>query len=121
VSPFTAGKLATDLRTADTQIEINLFLERLAPSLFPPDPFTVPTQQRPGSIWLGGERIEYFGYAREADVVTLSGLRRATRGTAMMPLEYTARGVGDGSAQLFTMPGVGSVIVTVNDLAINYF
>lgn len=48
------------------------------------DALAVPDAKRnkPGVVWIGGERIEYFSMDVSGDVVTLGQLRRATRGTA---------------------------------------
>jgi hypothetical protein len=49
------------------------------------EPYTIPVGRVPGALWIGGERIEYFDYRRVANTITLTGLRRATRGTSVLP------------------------------------
>lgn len=77
------GWLAADLLPDSATITLLLNPFGEAHDLVPPQPLPLPDRDSgtPGVVWIGGERIEYFGHARQDDTVTLSGLRRGTRGT----------------------------------------
>jgi probable HAF family extracellular repeat protein len=107
-----AGSLVNDLAVDAASIEINLFLRPLAAKLQEADPLPLPTATTPGVIWVEDERIEYFGYSRTADVVTVSALRRATRGTSTGAKRLVQTGVGTGSPQTFYFSSLGSLDVT---------
>ncbi len=86
--PANAGTLASI-----DSIAITITLPRLLPAVSDAQgdpvygqPYGIPTWTSPGVIWIGGERIEYFGYNCVDNLVTLTGLRRATRGTSMSPV-----------------------------------
>ena len=124
ITPYKAGSLVNVLNPTDTQIVINLFLEELSPKLQDPNPLSQPTSNGPGVIWIGGERIEYFGYSRSSNVVTLAGLRRGTRGTTIAEQREVTVGTGTGSSQVYDLDatnGVGPVEVTVAGLPFTSF
>jgi hypothetical protein len=103
LSEAMAGVLANDLAVADSAIVVNLFIGGLTRKMRDVTPLPMPDVQRnmPGVIWIGGERIEYFGFDRVNNTVTLSALRRATRGTSMGGTRLVQRAAGLGSEQLF--------------------
>ena len=112
LSPYMAGSLVTDLGVNDASMAINLFLHPLAVKLQEANPLPLPTATTPGVIWVDDERIEYFGYARTADVVTLSALRRATRGTSTGAKRLVETGTGTGSPQTFYFSATGTLDVS---------
>jgi hypothetical protein len=118
LSPYMAGTLAADLGPNDASIIINLFAQSIAVKLQDGNPLPIPSisQNRPGVVWIEGERIEYFGYARTGDVVTLTALRRATRGTSRGPKRMIQTDTGDGTAHVYTFSEPGVVDVTFNDI-----
>ena len=115
-SVYMSGTLVDTLAPTDTQMVVSLFPKLLAPKLQEPNPLPQPTALRPGVVWVNNERIEYFGYSRSDDTVTLSGLRRQTAGTVVTEQREVASGVATGSSQTFVLDasdGTGEVQVTV--------
>lgn len=116
-TPYMAGSLAQILNPDDTQIVVTLFLETLSVKLQEPNPMPVPNGNIPGVVWLFGERIEYFGYTRSGDTVTVSGVRRGTRGTTIAEQRVVTSGTGTGSSQTYVLDasnGTGPVEVAVS-------
>lgn len=116
-SPYMAGSLTNQLLSTDNNIVITLFLKELAPKLQEPNPIAQPEPNRPGVIWIGSERIEYFTYARSGDTVTLTGLRRATHGTAIMEQRLLSTGTGNGGSQVYVLDatnGTGPIEVKID-------
>ena len=113
VSPLTAGTLASVLNPDDVTITIDLFLITVSPKLLPGQPLTIPGEE-PGSIWIGSERIEYFNLSRSSNVVTLSQLRRGTRGTSIAEQRQVMTLTATGSPQGHVFTGTGTVEVTIN-------
>lgn len=91
-----AGALTVALAAADASVSLALFPLGLAVKLRAADPLPIPTPQCAGVVWIDSERIEYFGYARSADAVTLSALRRGTFGTAIPALHMSGAMVWNG-------------------------
>jgi hypothetical protein len=116
LSPLTAGTLLADLNPGDVTISVELFLETVSAKLLPDQPLTIPR----GSIWIGPERIEYLGYSRSGNVVTLSQLRRATRGTAIEEQRTVAILTGTGVTQTHTFTGTGKVDASADGLGIAF-
>jgi hypothetical protein len=118
LSPYMAGTLVADLAPNDASFSINLFVQSVAVKLQDTNPLPIPDNLRdkPGAVWIEGERIEYFGYARTGNVVTLSALRRATRGTSMGPKRLVLTATGDGTSHVYTFNEPGVVDVQFNDI-----
>jgi hypothetical protein len=80
-----SGELLADVEPRDDTISLKLNPTGAPTKMIPSQPLGVPANEKPEVIWIGGERIEYFGYERSGNTVTLTELRRGTRGTAMVP------------------------------------
>ena len=113
MSPFNAGTLAAALNPDDVTITITLFVGTLSSKLLPADPLTIPAT-KPGSIWIGSERIEYFGLSRSSNTITLAQLRRGTRGTSIEEQRSVTQVTATGASQTVVLTGLGAVTVTVN-------
>jgi hypothetical protein len=101
ITPYMAGSLQNELQINDTSIVIDLFLEDISPKLQDANPLQQPSPLQPGVIWIGPERIEYFGLSRSNNVVTLSGIRRGTSGTTVQEQRIVVTGTGNGSVQTY--------------------
>jgi endo-alpha-1,4-polygalactosaminidase (GH114 family) len=123
LSPYLAGTLAQTLAPTDTQMVVNLLLRSIAPKLEPALPLPTVFGNEPAVVWINGERIEYFGYARNGQTVTLSGLRRGTQGTSIQEQRVIGTGPGTGGSATYPVNAVGTVEVMVNGqpVAINGF
>jgi hypothetical protein len=116
-TPYMAGSLINPLVPTDSQMVVSLFLETLSPKLQDDDPLPQPSPGTPGVIWIEGERIEYFQSARSGDTVTLTGLRRGTRGTTIAEQRVVVTGTGSGAPQTYalsTLNGTGQIEVAVD-------
>jgi hypothetical protein len=120
LSPYMAGTLAADLGVSDSTLTINLFVNAITTKMQDQNPLPIPdtARDRPGVIYIEGERIEYFSYSRTNNVVTLGALRRATRGTSMGAKRLTQSAYATGSAQTFTFAASGTVDVEIDDVGI---
>lgn len=119
LSPYTGGTLANDLGPSDTEFDVNLFQQPLAIGLQDSNPLPIPDIARniPGVVWIDGERIEYYGYDRTDDVVTLSSLRRATRGTSMGAIRLKHVATVAAGTTSYTFARTGTVDVSINGAA----
>lgn len=79
-----AGSLTAAIDKETPEITLKLNPAEVPSVMIPSQPLHVPDEQNPGVVWIGGERIEYFGYDRSGLNLTLSQLRRGTRGTAKL-------------------------------------
>lgn len=119
LSPYMAGTLVADLGTTDSSFSIQLFVQAIAPKMQETNPLPTPddSRNRPGAIWIENERIEYFGYARSGNIVTVSGLRRASRGTSMGSKRLVLSATGDGTQHSYTFNNVSGVVdVTIDGI-----
>ncbi len=117
--PEFTGILAADLVPSDTTATITLAQADLNPKLWSQTPLPLPTANRPGVVWVGGERIEYFSLSRTGNTVVLGTMRRGTNGTSISLENRTvARYVGDGVNAVFAVAAAGGVVeVTINGVA----
>lgn len=116
-TPYTAGVLTQTLAPTDTQMVIALFLKTLSPKLQEVNPFVDPQAGSSGIVWIGNERIEYFGYSRTDDEVTLSGLRRSTYATSVVEQRSVTSALATGAEQSFRVDvsnGLGPLEVIVD-------
>ena len=79
-----SGGLVLDIAPESSDIILTLNPQGAPAAMIPSQPLLVPDAKSPAVVWIDGERIEYFGYSRSGNTVTLSQLRRGTRGTAML-------------------------------------
>jgi hypothetical protein len=77
-----AGKLTVDIESESPEIVVEINPSDAPNVMIPSQPLLVPDGDQPGVVWIGGERVEYFAYNRSGKTITLSQLRRGTRGTA---------------------------------------
>ena len=77
------GTLSTALELSTQSINVSLYQSTIATQLQTPNPFFVPTDLQVGVVWINGERIEYLNVSYADGVATLSGLKRATKGTSI--------------------------------------
>ena len=123
-TPYMAGSLTAPLASTDTSISVSILLENLSPKLWDQNPLTQPDGNIPGVVWINGERIEYFGYARSGTDITLSGLRRATQGTTIGEQRVVTVATGTGSSQILNLDatnGTGPVEVEINGVLSSNF
>jgi hypothetical protein len=120
LSPYMAGTLVADIPVGAASFDVQLFIQPIATKLQDPFPLPVPdnAHNRPGVVYIEGERIEYFGYSRSGDVVTISQLRRATRGTSMGSKRLVLTGTGTGSQETYAFPATGVLDFTLDDVPI---
>lgn len=78
-----SGALVADIDAEANTIQLRINPFNVPTKMIPSQPLQVPTKEVPGVVWIDAERIEYFGYKRTGSVITISELRRGTRGTAM--------------------------------------
>lgn len=100
------GSLAQDLHLDDEEIVITLNPYGVSADLLPETPLPLPDAERgkPGIIYIAGERIEYFRYERVGQTITLSELRRATRGTRLAAEDRVVNVyVADGLTTVFRL------------------
>jgi hypothetical protein len=115
--PLFGGRLVQDLGAGGHTITINLrpdplLSRKAAPalSLAIPDP----EAQKPGVVWIGSERIEYYAMQINGDIATLGELRRGTLGTSVSAEVRTVRHfVGDGTRTVFAVAKEGTAYVMV--------
>lgn len=98
-----SGELLDAVENEGDTLRIGLNPLDAPSSVIPSQPLMVPTTKTPGVIWIAGERIEYFGYSRNGDEVTLTELRRGTRGTSMIAHD-AGEIVLDGGSLLDRLP-----------------
>lgn len=77
------GTLTTRLDADSTTITIQANPNALPSAMVDASPFAIPDTfaKKPGVIWVGGERIEYFSIEKSNDIYTLGELRRGTQRT----------------------------------------
>lgn len=82
-SDQNGGVLAERLTSNSDTIKIKLNPANLPSVMVDSSPFTIPDTftQKPGVIWISGERIEYFDLTVNNNIVTLGQLRRGTQNT----------------------------------------
>lgn len=114
------GRLVAALLPDSDTITLALNPFGLARARVPSPPLPDRDTGAPGVVWIGGERIEYFGYQRQDDTVVLSGLRRGTRGTHVSSEQRrVAIASGTGSKRRFAFAAVDPMRIEVTLLRAN--
>jgi hypothetical protein len=78
------GRTTAEVTTGTASFNIAINALSVPAPMLAPDAVTVPdaSQNVPGVIWLGAERIEYFKREKKANgIITLDQVRRGTKGT----------------------------------------
>lgn len=103
-----AVALEHPLLISDEQIVVRVNPFKSSQNIIPEYPLPEPNTDtgQPGVIWINGERIEYFAMSRTGDLITLTEIRRGTRGThAGTEQRSVAVFSGDGTTTSFYLPG----------------
>ena len=108
---WSGVSLAADLRPEDTQVLVRLGAGRISSDLTSSNPLDLPDLEtnRPGVIWIDGERIEYFELEQVEDIVTLRQLRRGSRLTGLGSQKQRSRVVAGPIAAGTALPFPGAV------------
>jgi hypothetical protein len=121
-----SGTLAKDLLYTDNSITISTtggmtftlpVVEELSTGIAN-SPTVVQTMTLPGIVWINNERIEFFGYSINNNVVNLTDIRRGTHNTRIgVEQRSLITYKGDGTTTVFLIPDISSianVVVTIN-------
>jgi hypothetical protein len=84
-----------------TSIVVRSNPNALPGALIDPTPFATPdpVSQKPGVIWISGERIEYFAIEKSGSIYTISQLRRGTHNTFISNFYSTGEAVYSANVQ----------------------
>jgi hypothetical protein len=104
------GVLTAECRYDSASIILNCNPKNIPARMVPLDPLMRPdtTAKKPGVIWIGAERIEYFGYDRQGDIITLTALRRGTNGTPRSQPHHIGDAVYAASVILREAPAIAA-------------